>query len=298
MSGPEDVTNKNEQNESVPITPEKQEVVESVEDMQNRVLSEMTVQNEELYTEDEKIETANSAIGLSIEEVEQEKTAINLDTEIAQINSRAEQLTSESKQEINTTQEKIEKDGVDFIFENNPVLEKIGTKEEYRNYIENIFPESKIKDILYHYSSHDKIKEEGFKYFTETGVPAGAGEMEAIWLTSKSENYWGNNELEKYAAVVNLKQPLDAREAISEEDDVIKEYNKIYEIGGDKEYDVWDKNNRWALQKNRKLAFKEAGYDSVLAPNLEEVTVFDKENIHILGSEKDTQQFKEFKEKI
>ena len=111
MSGPEDVTNKNEQNESVPITPEKQEVVESVEDMQNRVLSEMTVQNEELYTEDEKIETANSAIGLSIEEVEQEKTAINLDTEIAQINSRAEQLTSESKQEINTTQEKIEKDG-------------------------------------------------------------------------------------------------------------------------------------------------------------------------------------------
>ena len=108
MSGLEDVKNTNEQNESVPVTPEKQESIESVEDMQNRVSNEMTIQNEELHTEDEKIETANSAIGLSIEEVEQEKTAINLDTEIAQINSRAEQLTSESKQEINTTQEKID----------------------------------------------------------------------------------------------------------------------------------------------------------------------------------------------
>lgn len=108
MSGLEDVNNTNEQNESVPQIPEIQESIESVEDMQNRISNEMTVQNEELHTEDEKIETANNSLGLSVEEVQEEKNSMNLETEIAQINSEAEQLTSESKQEINTTQEKID----------------------------------------------------------------------------------------------------------------------------------------------------------------------------------------------
>lgn len=41
------------------------------------------------------------------------------------------------------------KDGVDFIFEKTPELSNIGTKEIYSEYLDNVFPDSKIKDIIY-----------------------------------------------------------------------------------------------------------------------------------------------------
>lgn len=101
MPGLEDTfNNKNEQNEKLPQNPEVQETVESMEDMRKRLSQEMTAQHEQLKGEDAKIETANNSIGLSIDEVQEEKNAINLDTEISTINAEAEKLTNESKNEI------------------------------------------------------------------------------------------------------------------------------------------------------------------------------------------------------
>ncbi len=101
MSGLENtLNNKNEQNEKLPQNPEVQETVESIEDMQNRLSQEMTARNEQLIGEDVKIETANNSIGLSTEEVQEEKNAMNLDAEISTINAEAEKLTKESKNEI------------------------------------------------------------------------------------------------------------------------------------------------------------------------------------------------------
>ncbi len=42
------------------------------------------------------------------------------------------------------------KEGVDFVFEKNPKLAQIGTKEQYSEYLDTIFNESKLKDIFYH----------------------------------------------------------------------------------------------------------------------------------------------------
>ncbi len=101
MSTPENVlNNKNEGNEKLNQNPENQESVESVEDMQKRLSQEITAQNEQLVAEDKKIETANDSIGLSGEEVQEEKTALNLDSEISSINADAEKLTTESKAEL------------------------------------------------------------------------------------------------------------------------------------------------------------------------------------------------------
>ena len=59
------------------------------------------------------------------------------------------------------------KKGVDFVFEQNPELSQIGTKEEYSQYLETIFPESNIKEIVYHETSGDWFKNEKFsKYAT------------------------------------------------------------------------------------------------------------------------------------
>ncbi len=61
-----------------------------------------------------------------------------------------------NKLEIKDTS--IIKKGVDFVFEQNPELLKIGTKEQYSNYIDTIFPGSKIKDIVYHGTKQEKIE--------------------------------------------------------------------------------------------------------------------------------------------
>ncbi|MCU0660166.1 MAG: hypothetical protein MUD00_00935 [Candidatus Pacebacteria bacterium] len=55
---------------------------------------------------------------------------------------------------VHSGENKIEKlqikEGVDFVFEQHPELAEIGTKEQYSEYLDTVFPESKIKDIVYH----------------------------------------------------------------------------------------------------------------------------------------------------
>lgn len=53
-------------------------------------------------------------------------------------------------------QEEVNED-IDYIFKEYPELNKIGTKEEYSNYLDTIFPNSKVKDIVYH-GSHKKFE--------------------------------------------------------------------------------------------------------------------------------------------
>ena len=103
MKSPENnLNNNNEQNEKLNQNPENQESLESAEDMQKRLSQEMTGKNEELKQENTKIETANNSIGLSNEEVVEEKTAMNLDSEISSIDTEADKLTNESQQELNS----------------------------------------------------------------------------------------------------------------------------------------------------------------------------------------------------
>lgn len=47
------------------------------------------------------------------------------------------------------------KESVDFLFDVNPELQKIGTKEEYSQYISEIFPETKVTDVYWHGTDSD-----------------------------------------------------------------------------------------------------------------------------------------------
>ena len=48
------------------------------------------------------------------------------------------------------------KPGVEGLFNDNPELSSIGTKEQYSQYLNSIFPDSKVKDIVYH-GTEDKF---------------------------------------------------------------------------------------------------------------------------------------------
>ena len=64
------------------------------------------------------------------------------------------------------------KKGVDFVFEQNPKLASIGTTGQYSQYLDTIFPDSKVKDIVYHGSSQfgfDKFSKEKLGEFTGSG---------------------------------------------------------------------------------------------------------------------------------
>ena len=54
-----------------------------------------------------------------------------------------------SKIDFNQKEPEI-KQGVSELFESNPELANIGTPEQYSQYLDTIFPDSKVKDIVYH----------------------------------------------------------------------------------------------------------------------------------------------------
>ena len=76
---------------------------------------------------------------------------------------------TEREQLISNTQVK---PGVKEVFNNNPKLASIGTQEQYSQYLDVIFPDSKVKDIVYHGSSQfgfDKFSKEKLGEFTGSG---------------------------------------------------------------------------------------------------------------------------------
>ncbi len=150
-----------------------------------------------------------------------------------------------------------------------PELEKIGSGEEYGKYLETIFPESKVKDVVYHGT--------GTSLFGE----AGKGFKKKMWdVTYFTKDYQYANKFAKrsganfgtegilYPAVLNIATPINLETVAS-----------------------------WHIEKIiDKLQSGEN--DSVIGieqgENVESIGVYSPEQIHILGSKSDIEAFKEF----
>jgi len=135
--------------------------------------------------------------------------------------------------------------------------QKQEAQQLYSQYLDTIFPDSKVKDIVYHSTSElfetfDKLKQvsPGF-YFTPNSKSA----------------YFGRNDI-IYAVILNVKNP-------------ISNYKEITEIAEQGTLD----------------AFIEKNYDGIVElQEKEEIIVFELEQIHILGSKQDIEGFKAFVE--
>lgn len=125
----------------------------------------------------------------------------------------------------------------------------------YSQYLDTVFPDSKIKNIVYHGSKNkfdifDKSKQEspGF-YFTPD-------------ITS---SYFGKNDI-IYHVILNSNNP-------------ISDYSAIYKIAEEGTLD----------------AFIKRGYDGIIElQDKKEIIVFESEQIHILSSKKDLEMFRNF----
>jgi hypothetical protein len=119
-----------------------------------------------------------------------------------QIEKIKEDILKQFKIEDKETANKI-KEGVDFVFEQSPELIKIGTKEQYSEYLDKIFPDSKFKDIVYH-GTNMKLDEIKFKSLGLSSAHfIDNKEFAKLWSEEKV-NFMETGSPEVYAVVVNI----------------------------------------------------------------------------------------------
>src|SRR5574343_368027 len=171
-----------------------------------------------------------------------------------------------------TTQPTISiKAGVNDLFNSNPELSKVGSPEQYSQYLDSIFPDSKVKDIVYRGDENYNV---GENILSRVG---GNKYTNGIYFTKNRREAAGyiNDPKKKtthiLSAVLDLKNP---------------KITNIY----DKEI------NTNALSENDIKNFKSKNIDGLdIGLSVEqgfEYLVFEPEQIHILGSKQDIQGFK------
>lgn len=180
--------------------------------------------------------------------------------------------------------------GVDFVFEQNQNLSRIGTEIQYSNYVRSIFPESLVKEIVYHGSPKNNIEKfvspEEEDYAQNKGTTTGNAGIYFSDNLNEAAKYskWGNAKDGKvYPVVLNIKKRI-----------LIQEIPNI---------DGWSKSHMYHIQPGFIKPLKDAGVDAfvsgkymIATEGFKEIAVIsnDKSNIHILGNSKDESLFQKF----
>ena len=207
------------------------------------------------------------------------------------------------------------KSGVEEVFNENPELANIGTIEQYSQYLDTIFPDSKVKDIVYHGTDtkFDNFSKD-FIGSKEKGALAygfNFGGQQARVYTGN----FGRGKKVLLSNLVSLQNPLilkgEGKYATASYPN-FKENNFLIDILKKNGYDV----TQWQYYKNsdngkifdyvtQKVGLKnftnilkKEGYDGVLSITQSkenpEIVVFEPEQIHILGGKQDIEGFKDF----
>ena len=172
------------------------------------------------------------------------------------------------------------KEGVNSIFEENTELSNIGSQEQYSQYLDTIFPNSKLKNINYHGTEYPQKFEKFDSRLSGTQTKEDLI-TKGFWFTYQKEvaEDFGSNVL---SVLLNIQNTYRAETKITKSFPYIKTFPDQVE----------------SVNK----AIKE-GYDSAFIDVLEnlesgqgttELVVFEPEQIHILGSKIDIEGFKRF----
>jgi hypothetical protein len=167
-------------------------------------------------------------------------------------------------------------DKIQDLFTDNPILAKIGTPEQYSQYLDTIFPSSNVKDIVYHGTNANDI-EGGRLRLSKEGVYG-----EGIYVQTKKEftGTFGSNTL---SLVINTKKPFPFY-------DNNGKLNKLWLTIRDKHANT--KKFYWAdvAKEEFRDEIKKLGYDSIKTEEGGGNTyyiLFEPEQTHILGSKQD-----------
>ena len=100
------------------------------------------------------------------------------------------------------------KEGVEELFNTNPELSTIGTQEQYSQYLDTVFPDSKLKDIVYHGSDtmFDGFLEDNLNYFGTQAIAKGYGKNLYPTIIEINKPYYedgGNLSNQSYEELYN-----------------------------------------------------------------------------------------------
>jgi hypothetical protein len=161
------------------------------------------------------------------------------------------------------------------VFENNPELNKIGNKIQYYKYLKTIFPESKVKEMVYH-RGPEKIE-----IFDKSKIKK--SNHGRFYFSPINTRRYGQHVTNALLDIKNLAKPGDK--------DFINELNKKHP-----EY-TKGKSEWFHLPAQIYANADKYGFDGVFdfeGTNDDEYSVYHPEQIHILGSKKDLEGFKRF----
>jgi len=168
--------------------------------------------------------------------------------------------------------------GINFVFEKNPEMASIGNRERYFQYLDTIFRESKIKNILYHGGGEDIETFDNTKFNIKLGRDKLKKRFGLGHYFTGDIKYASRFGDQIYNVLLNMTSPkviiIDG-----------KNYEKFADVG---EVDL----NQLKID----------GYDSLIGIADEkykdafpdEYVIFDPEQIRILGSKKDAEEFRKF----
>lgn len=201
------------------------------------------------------------------------------------------------KEVANKSQERLK--AIQEVFNNNPELSKVGDVFSYAIYLDTVFPDSKVKDIVYH-NTPNTFEKFDKSFLTSTSIKEKSTKSTdsslGFFFTSLKSAYEGFAiEGNKLSCILNLKNPKiggvnlhkislpyteRTREVV---EDSYEYFNDVRENLINKGFDgiFYGKS------------FMDMEYGDFTDP-IPEYVIFEPEQIHILGSKQDIEGFKKY----
>jgi len=177
------------------------------------------------------------------------------------------------------------KEGVSELFESNPELAAIGTPKQYSQYLDTIFPDSKVKDIVYHGTDGEFDKFDKKELFKNKFTNIEATEINGFWFSESKEMIDKMLSPKKILSVlINTKNPLK-KPQIDYLQERFHEKTFTEKQATDFGYDSF------ILPADKPLFSKPDIYNEL---DWDNYIVFEPEQVYILGGTEDIEGFKNF----
>ncbi|MFO0743874.1 MAG: hypothetical protein U0469_02375 [Candidatus Paceibacterota bacterium] len=174
--------------------------------------------------------------------------------------------------------------------------------ELYCEYLKTIFPESKVQDIVWHYSDNE-FKDENFKP-TKPNFDT-LNSIEGVYNFSTSQNFVKRYGKNAYAVILNINNPIEVNTSGEYVDDMDRPLSEaLFKIGKQKEKNILAPKFDEKLENTDAVINNISGEEYIEKhpvsgrefglPKQKIISVFHPDQISILGSKTDIEKFKEF----
>lgn len=188
------------------------------------------------------------------------------------------------------------KPGVQEVFNQNPELASIGTPEQYSAYLDSIFPDSKVKDVVYHgvikgRKAYNNILEKGFDFKSKRNWDSSKSSFKKDDNTGMFFSDYGTAQSYGFESTYKINEKGEYEDS--------SYYNTIPAILNIKYLDTSNLTSsgtaaNFYRENKQKDAIGMFGPEGGSEGVHDNYVVFEPEQIHILGNENDVQGFREF----